>query len=511
MTLENLRQKFKIFNYRPLVLVFLALCAGILVNHFITRETVITIVGIVLVSTALIFYSILHKKFKYFIIFGLCFLLGFGSFQIFMNTHMHSANDHTNYYAQGVVTSITNRGSYLELLVEDVEIDGKDLEYNIMLDYYNIYQDGYHKIDNGTKIKFKISKQWESSYYYEGIPHTSNLANNVGMGASTYELEVVGTKNTARYTILDKVRNNLRNGINNLNGEMIYSAMFGDKTELNHDLYDAYKSSGVAHLLAVSGLHVGLVVAILNWLMKKCKVKGWWRVGIIAPLLFGYAYLCGFSYSIIRASIMALVLMIAPLLFSEYDTLSSICFAGALILLIEPIALFSLPAQLSFGCVFGIVMLYPIFKRWLNKIRINNAVTDSFCISLATIVSTAIIMAYYFNKLQPIGLISNIVIIPIFGVLFTISFVVAMLSLILPFVSFALILVNPLFEWLNWAIIFIANHAKALALPSVNYLTIILFFVLLAFASKFNLKKGLNKLTLVGICSCVLALQMALM
>lgn len=509
--MENLRQKFKVFNYRPLVLIFLALCSGILVNHFITREKIITIIGIILVSIVLILYSILHKKFKYIIIFGLCFMLGFGSFQIFMNTHTHKAKDYTNCYAQGVVTNVTNRGSYLELLVEDVEIDGKEVEFNILLDYYNIYQDGYREIDNGTRVKFKISKQWKPSYYYEGIPHTSNLADNVGMGASTYELEVVGVKNTARYTILDKIRNNLRNELNNLNGEMIYSAMFGDKTELNHELYDAYKSSGVAHLLAVSGLHVGLVVAILNWIMKKCRVKGWWRVLIIAPLLFCYAYLCGFSYSIIRASIMALVLLIAPLLFSEYDTLSSICFAGALILLIEPIALFSLSAQLSFGCVFGIVMLYPIFKRWLNTIHIKGTITDSFCISLATIISTLPFMAYYFNAVQPIGLISNIVIIPIFGLLFTITFVLAMLSLLLPFTSFALILINPLFEWLNWVIIFIATHAKALPMPSVNYLTIILFFVLLAFASKFNIKKGLNKLTLVCICSCVLALQMALM
>jgi competence protein ComEC len=336
------------------------------------------------------------------------------------------------------------------------------------------------------------------------------LADNVGIGASTYELEVLGQKNTVRYSILDKIRGSLRYGLNNLNGEMIYSAMFGDRTDLNHGLYDAYKSAGVAHLLAVSGLHVGLVVAILNWLMKKCKIKGWWRLGIIAPLLFGYAYLCGFSYSIIRASIMALVLMIAPLLFSEYDLLSSICFAGALILLMEPIALFSLSAQLSFSCVFGIAMLYPIFKRWLSKIHIQGAIADSFCISLATIISTLPFMAYYFNEIQPIGLISNIIIIPIFGILFTITFIVAMLSMLLPFISYALILINPLFEWLNWAIIFISNNAKALPMPSVNYLTIILFCTLLAFASKFNIKKGINKLTWVGICSCILALQMAL-
>ena len=506
----NLRQKLKIFNYRPLVLIFLALCSGILVNNFITHEKTVTIIGIVLVSAVLIFYSILHKKFKYILIFGLCFVLGFGCFEIYMNARTHNPANITEQYAQGVVTSITNKGAYLELLVEDVTIDEERLEYNVILDYYNIYQSGYKNIENGSKIAFKIESQGTPNYYYDGVPHTSNLANNVGLCATTYSVEILGVEKTVRNSVLARIRENLRLGLNNLNGEMIYSAMFGDKTELNHDLYGAYKGAGVAHLLAVSGLHVGLVVAIIYWILKKLKVKGWWRVAIIVPLLFAYAYLCNFSYSIIRACIMAIVLMIAPLLFSEYDLLSSICFAGSLILLIEPIALFALSAQLSFGCVFGIAMIYPLFKKGLNKIHINHPITDSFCISLSTIISTSVFMAYYFGYLQPIGLISNIIIIPIFGILFTITFILAMLSVILPFVCYLLIFINPLFEWLNWAIIFIANHAKVWFTPSVNYLTIILFGLSMTVASKFNLKKGLEKLVMLSICICILSTQIIL-
>ncbi len=507
--MENLRQKLKIFNYRPLVLVFLGVCAGILVNHFLLRQTLITIIGIAIVVGVLILYSILHKKFRYFITFGICFILGFSCFGIYMNARKHEPKVMVDNYAQGMVTNITDRGLYLELLLEDVKVDYKDLDYNVILNYYNTNQNGYINIDKGLVIGFEIQKQYLVNYYYEGVPNTYNLANNIGAEFVTYEVELIDTDLNTRYSILKRIRKNLRFGLNNLNGEMIYSAMFGDKIDLNHNLYKAYKSSGVAHLLAVSGLHVGLVVAIIYWLLKKLKIKGWWRVVIISPLLFIYAYLCGFSYSIIRASIMALVLMIAPLLFREYDLLSSICFAGSLILLIEPIALFHLSAQLSFGCVFGICMLYPIFKRWLNKIHINNAIGDSFCISAATIISTAVFMAYYFNGVQPIGLISNIVIIPIFSILFTITFVLAMVSLILPFICYALILLNPLFEWLNWVIMFIANNAKALPIHSVNYLTFILFFVLIAFASKFNLKTGLTKLSLIGICCTILTLQVA--
>ncbi len=511
MDLENLRQKLKIFNYRPLVLVFLGLIFGILVKNFIKRSTTIAVIGIVLVVGILLLYSVLHKKFKYVVILGLTFVLGFGIYSYYIDSRTHIAPDMVEKTAVGVVKSITTYDDCLDLLLEDVEVDGKKLDYNAKLYYYNTEQAGYIKLDIGHKISFNIEAQNEPDRFdEEGMPHTYNYKNNVGAEFETDKITLLSTKASVKMKLLTRVRNNLRLGLNNQNGNMIYSAMFGDKSELNHDLYDAYKMSGVAHLLAVSGLHVGLVVAVLNFIMKKLRVKGWWRVGIISLLLLGYAYLCGFSYSIIRASIMILVLMIAPLLFSEYDLLSSICFAGSLILLIEPIALFDLGALLSFGCVLGIAMLFPVYQRWFSKIPIKQGIKDSFGISLATIIATLAVMAYFFGYVQPIGLISNIIIIPIFSVLFSLTFVLAMLSLILPFVSFALILINPLFEWLNWAIMFIANHSQELLLPNINYLSVLLYFVLIVFASKFNLKKGLNKLSMVSACSFILSLQIAL-
>ena len=207
---------------------------------------------------------------------------------------------------------------------------------------------------------------------------------------------------------------------------------------------------------------------------------------------------------------MAIVVMIAPLLFSEYDLLSSICFAGAVILIIEPIALFHVSALLSFGCVFGIAMLYPLFKKFFIATRFSNGISDAFSISLATLISTLPIMAKYFGCIQPISLISNIIILPIFSVLFTITFAVAILSLVLPFISYALIFINPLFEWLNWAIIYIANHSMSLLTPKVDFITILLFFGWTTFVGRYNVTKGLKHLTISSVCTSILALQIAL-
>ena len=509
--MENLRQKLKIFNYRPLVLVFLGLVAGVLIANFILCQTILTVVCIAIGLTVILFYSILHKTFKYAIIFSICFLLGFFGYKIYINAHTYTPISTPNKQAVGEVVSIARYDNCLNLLLTDVKVDDEALDYNVTLYYYNTEQKGYVCLEVGSVITFNIDEIKSVKYYdEENLPNTYNLSNNVGARFETVEVELIKTNTSIRKSILKRVRENLRLGLNNQNGEMVYSAMFGDKTNLNHELYDAYKASGLAHLLAVSGLHVGLVTAIIYWLLKKFKVKNWWRVAIVVILLFCYAYLCNFSHSIVRASIMAIVIMLAPLLFSEYDILSSICLAGALILIIEPIALFHVSALLSFGCVFGIAMLYPLFKKFFMATRFSNGISDAFSISLATLISTLPIMAKYFGYIQPIALISNIIILPIFSILFTITFALAMFGLILPFISYALIFINPLFEWLNWAIIVIANHSMSLITPYVNFMTILLFFCWMTFVGRYNVTKGLKRLSLISVCTCVLALQIAI-
>lgn len=510
--MDNLRQKLKLFNYRPIVLIFLGLISGALISNFFVKYTITVSVMLAIAVIVLVVYSILHKTFKYAIIWCLALVLGFSAFSVYINARKPQNVDLQGKYIQGEVTKIVTYDDYLSLLLENVKLEDNNIDYNIEVYYYNIYQDGYINIKLGSKIGFTVAEQLAVERYSEdGLPHTYNIANNIQAKVETYEIDYLGEKGSVRYSILTRIRSNLRKGLNNLNGEMIYSAMFGDKTYLNDDLYDAYKDSGVAHLLAVSGLHVGLVVAIIYWILKKCKVKGWYRVAIIVPLLLGYGYLCNFSYSVIRASIMAIVLMIAPLLFSEYDLLTSICFAGCLIFIIEPIALFDLGAQLSFGCVLGIAMLHPIFSGLMRKVRINNALKDGFSISLSTIISSCAIMIYYFGYIQPSGLISNLIIIPIFSCLFTIAFIITMLGLIFPFLNYLLVLINPLFEWMNWAIILISNKAKSIAMPGVNYLTILLSFGVLTFAGKYDLAKGVRKLVIVGSCICILIWQIVLM
>ena len=509
--MKEVRQFCKLFNYRPIVLIFLSLIFGILFTTFIQTQTLLVIIISIVVLCINIFYCIIHQTFKYIIIMLLCFIIGAGIYSLYLNKVQYKQEDVTNKFIIGSVFKISNRESYLELFLEDVKINGEDRDYNIRVKYYNIYNSGYEAISLGDFIGFTPTSYIDSINYFgeEGIPYTYYTDNNIGADLVCEEIEILSQKDNLRFSILKRVRENLSLGLNNFNGELIYSAMFGDRTHLGQDLYIAYQHSGVVHLLSVSGLHVALIVAILYWILNKFKVQGWLKVAIVAVFLFIYAYLCSFSYSVLRAVIMSLVLIIAPIFFKEYDILNSICFAGCIILFINPSTVYNVSALLSFGCVFGIAMLTPIFKAWFKHLSIPEFIKDGFCISLSTFISTFIVMEYYFDGVSPISLISNIIILPIFSVLFTIAFVITIISLILPFVSYLLVLINPLFEFTNWLIIFISNISIEIPMISVNYLTIILSFILLTLMSKYNLQKGFNKFALVNLGICVMTVQMA--
>lgn len=504
----KLRQNLKIFNYRPLVLVFLSLISGILTAVFCDKYTLIVIFTAIACVGIIIFYSIIHKSFKYILITFLTFCIGFGGYNLFMYNAMHTSNNFTNSIMQGEVIKVTNRGYYLDVVLTDIVAENEKIDYNVLLKYNNAKQVGYIDLNEGDIIEFSVVSQNPINYINnDQLPNLYVINDNIGALVTSNEVKIIGQHNTIRLTLLNRLRNNLRYGLDNFNGEMIYSAMFGDKDEFNTQLRESYNTAGLAHLLAVSGLHVGLIVGIIYLILKRLKVKDWIRVLILGLLLLGYGYICNFSYSVVRASIMALILLISSLFYSEYDLLSSICLAGCIVLILNPTALFDLGALLTFACVFGICLLYPLFSRLLSKFKIKNSITDSMAISISIFISIAAIMAYFFNNLQPVSILANIIFIPIFSILFTICFIVAIISLIIPYISYTLILVNPVLSWFNWLVTWVASISIGIPTIDVNYLTILLWFTFISFVSHYYLKLYSTKLTLCSLIFLIISVQ----
>ena len=113
-----------------------------------------------------------------------------------------------------------------------------------------------------------------------------------------------------------------------------YAMLFGESDILEDEVNDSFKYSGVAHLLAVSGFHISVIVSVLVFLLNKLKANKGVMISVVGVILAFYAYLCSFSPSVIRAILMSLLLMYANIKNKEYDRLSALSLSLIVILLL---------------------------------------------------------------------------------------------------------------------------------------------------------------------------------
>ena len=474
------------FNYRPICLVFAFLLLGSVFAFFVAYEntisTIISIIAAVLVMGFILIIAIKKKKLKYFFIPLLSLLIGVLVFNL--TIYNFNKGIKSNYLPSVIEARISSVGkendSYLYLQADSVVLDGDKIKENIIIYCYDT-SSLYEKIEVGAIVKFNPSSFYHEDIFKHEIPYAKLITNNIKYVTSVNisKLSIIGIDKTFAETIKEKVKENLSLGLTNENTEIAYSSLFGEKTLLSEDQYSAYQLSGIAHLLAVSGLHVGIIVGLFRKAFKRMKKRPWIKLVVICPLLLMYVYICNFAYSVIRAGIMATILLLSDVLGTEYDSYCSISLAGIVIYFINPLCVFDVSFLMSFGCVIGIAMLYkPIYKMLTVKIYFNKTIASSVAMSLSATISLLFIMAFFFQNLNFISIIANIIIIPIFTVAFTCNFIVSIISLLLPVVAHLLHPINYILDFTNILATMFGNLSISnFNTLSFNYIGIIIYFV----------------------------------
>ncbi len=475
--------KTRWFNFRPLCVIFLCLTLGSLFGFYITRNKVATIVCLVAFLAIVLFAAISRKKIAYLLLPILTFGIGFGVYSLAVHNY-NKTIDFVPDEIEGRVYLVEKpNDSSMRVQLDSCKFNGESHKEKM---YLYIYDNTglYENIEIGSVIKFEPLSFYKNELIGEDddIPQAGFYSENLKYTASAYmsDLTYIKIDRTFAETIKQYIKNNLHNGLSNENVEIAYSALFGEKEMLSENNKDAYSLAGVAHLMAVSGLHVGIITGVLYKLLDLLKIKRFKRFAVVAVVLLFYAYICNFSVSIVRASIMSLMLILAPLVFREYDTLSAISLAGAIIFFINPFSIFDISFLMSFSCVLGITMLNKPINAALEKLKLPAWLSTSLALSTSTVISLMFIMAYYFRKMTIIALLANIVIIPIFTIVFSITFVFAIVSLILPFATYTLMLINPVYNIINLLTNIFAGIPFANILTiGVEFPTILLYFVIL--------------------------------
>ncbi len=241
---------------------------------------------------------------------------------------------------------------------------------------------------------------------------------------------------------------------------ILKALLIGDKSSIEKPLKNAFNRAGASHLLAISGLHIGIVATVsfiifsrllsrINFFLRQAWVAKGAAILSFFPVVF-YGLLAGMAPSTQRAVIMTTMFLLSFMIERETEPVNTLAIAAMLILFLDPPALFSISFQLSFAAVFAIIYglskISPInFPQKSKSFVIINKIYLFFMVSLFAISGTAPLVMFYFNQISLTGLISNMILIPLIGFLAVPIGLLAIIILPITFWGAKLLIICALF------------------------------------------------------------------
>ena len=213
---------------------------------------------------------------------------------------------------------------------------------------------------------------------------------------------------------------------------IIQALVLGERRDISKRLYEEYAAAGAIHILAVSGLHVGILFLILSWLLSFTEALPGGRfikTILLLLLLWGFALLSGLSASVIRAVTMFSFFSMAQLSRRPTNSYNTLFLSFFILLLINPKWLFHVGFQLSYIAVLSILLLQPIlFKVYIPKNLLLKKLWGIITVSIAAQIGILPLSLYYFHQFPGLFLITNVIVLPFLGLLLTAGIIVVILS-----------------------------------------------------------------------------------
>ena len=502
-----------IAHFRPIFFTFLGLAFGISITllaftssiWYLIAVAIIIVLGVILLLLRLVFknskfFQNLDKIKWYFIILAAATILGSGLYLI--STAVYAVDFHPNkdkYYGiSGVIDSNyleTDNGYYFFVSNASVldESDITDLQRNVYVyirkaENTTIDETQLEKILPGNQVLITTQITETPVFSADGFNSFAYKNNFQHTAYASFEnITVIDGKMNFMDGVREYIRNLYKQYMDERYAGLAFSVLVGDRAELAFDIQDNFQITGIAHVVAVSGLNTAFIMMLLLWLLKLVKFNRWVKLSIVIVVLVLYAWLCDFTPSIVRASLMSVFLLIGNLFGKQSDKLNNVSLAAVLILLFKPLYIFDLSFLLSFFGVFGIFFLYPVLQRAFAFLKWQTLI-DSTALTVAATIGTAPLIINTFNSFSIIGLVANLVLVPLFGYAFMLLFLLTILALIIPYIGYAFTVVQYGF-WLvdKGAWLFALVPYASIYVPSIPTSATICYYLGMFAASRYNL------------------------
>ena len=219
---------------------------------------------------------------------------------------------------------------------------------------------------------------------------------------------------------------------------VVAAMALGDKSSLTKDLKETYSMTGASHILALSGLHLGIIYALLSLLVVGRRWQMITQVAIILSI-WAFVFLTGMSTSVVRSAIMLTVYALLAIGHRQKMSVNTLAFTAIVMLLVSPQALFDVGFQMSFMAVFSILLFTPLFYRpfsseYLMTHRLVKWLWGMVAVSIAAQIGVAPLIAYYFGRFSCFFLLTNFIVIPAATLILYLS----LTTLLIPSIGIAL-------------------------------------------------------------------------
>lgn len=484
----------------PVLLVF-ALIAGILLGYLFIRTHISLFYLIAIVPAAAIIFVLLfiYSRQKLLILSVFVIILfTAGVLESYLKLDGFDKKELINGDTYSISAIVDEKGIYdggEYIIVKQVKANGQKIKGKIRVylsSSYGEYCSVGYKVDFTAKISAYDTFPYGKLNYntQKNIKYSCNVYSGL---TSKYRFSLFGSVNTA-------IRNTLYKNLDYDTASVTYAMLTGNTDGIEDGSLSAFRYGGIAHIFAVSGLHIGIIYGLLRLICKKTHLNKYIGLGIsIVPLLL-YAGVCGFTLSSVRALIMCSVAAVSGIVYAKYDPMNSLSLSIIALLLLNPLNLFNVGFQLSVCAVGSIILLSKNvtlpFKRVPKKVK------DAVGVSLSAQAGTMPVMLVRFGYLSGAGILLNILIVPLLSAFFAIIFATTLLSLVLPFIAqyvlpFAVLPLEATVSFLTNA-----GFEKALIRGfGAGLFVPVYFFGLLALSDKFNLKLKYRLTTII----CALA------
>lgn len=409
---------------RPVFWILLAFVLGEVIAVFDLNIAVPCIVLAIIVIRKIIIKA--YEDMGAFVVIFFTLIMGFMlmSNEITTRNYIYDLKENT-VIVQGKIYKIENTALGTNIYLKGLEMENGEKSVSVKRIFVNTEKIPNVKIGNIIKVRGKLRQfeeaankgNFDSRKYYLSLGFygkieagTIEIINSdySGIRQGLYELRM---EIIERLEKLCSDNNGIFSIINNKNG-IIGAIILGDKTDLDSDIKELYSVSGIAHILAISGLHISFIGMAIYRLLRR-RFRFLFSAAVSIPVVLSFGIMSGFGISTIRAIIMFILKIIGEVLGRKYDAITAISLAGLVLLVQNPFVVCNSGFQMSFGAIIAIVLILPIVEEILNTDnKIIKVLSANFTISLVM----NPILAWNYYELPTFSFLLNIVVVPLMSV-----------------------------------------------------------------------------------------------